>query len=103
MTDDLSNEAFELIDEMYNEVKKTTNDPDILKVLMKGANALNRGMSAPVAAAKTINGITMFIMIRKPYFGEIFSKDYNKLMLIARSEGYKWSPTAIGDLRNQFE
>ena len=70
---------------------------------MKAANALNKGMYPPIVAAKTVNGITVTILLEKPSLGDVFGKDYNRLTLIAREEGYKWGPTGVGDLRIQFE
>ncbi|WP_057879841.1 bacteriocin immunity protein [Companilactobacillus kimchiensis] len=103
MGKDYSNEVFSLIDEMYEDVKNKSNDPDILRVLLKAAKAFNKGMYPPIVAAKTVNGITIQILLKKPQLGDLFGKDYNRLTMIAREGGYKWGPTGIGDLRIQFE
>lgn len=97
-----NNEIFELIDEMYNDVKHKSNDPEILAILMKAAVALNKGWSEPVVATKTVNGISLIIMRKKLNLGETFGRDYNGLIAIIRASNYKWSSGDIGDIRVQF-
>jgi Enterocin A Immunity. len=103
MKEKLEDEVFSIVDEMYNDVKQNSNNQEILEVLMKAAKALNKGMSAKVAAVRTVNGITLVILTKRPNLGDEFNKNYNRLTAIATDKTFG-SPTAgIGDLRVQFE
>jgi len=102
MTDKVKDEVFQLIDSMYNNVKANSADPDILGVLMKAAVALNKDMPAQIVAAKTVNGINIFVLSGKKDLGADFSADYNRLIQLSRTAGYKWIANGVGDLRIQF-
>lgn len=103
MKDNIKNEVFQLIDSMYNSVKLNSDDSDILGVLMKAALALNKGMAPQVVAAKTVNGINLFVLgNKKMNFGTEFNANYNQLIKLSRAGSYKWTATGVGDLRIQF-
>ncbi|KRN98849.1 hypothetical protein IV57_GL000761 [Companilactobacillus kimchiensis] len=69
---------------------------------MKAALALNKGMAPQVVAAKTVNGINLFVLSKKIYFGDDFSADYTRLIGLSRAGSYKWIANGVGDLRIQF-
>lgn len=103
MTDNIKDEVFRLIDSMYNNVKVGSNDPDILDVLMKAALALNKGMAPQIVAAKTVNGINLFVLSNKKMnLSAEFNADYTQLIKLSRAGSYKWIATGVGDLRIQF-
>lgn len=103
MTDNIKDEVFWLIDSMYNNVKVGSNDPDILDVLMKAALALNKGMAPQIVAAKTVNGINLFVLSNKKMnLSAEFNADYTQLIKLSRAGSYKWIATGVGDLRIQF-
>ncbi len=103
MTDNIKDEVFQLIDSMYNNVKAGSNDPDILGVLMKAATALNKGMAPQVVAAKTVNGINLFVLGNKKMdLDDNFNSDYTQLIKLSRAGSYKWIANGVGDLRIQF-
>lgn len=103
MTDSIKNEVFQLIDSMYNNIKTSSNDPDILGVLMKAALALNKGIAPQIVAAKTVNGINLFVLSNKKMnLNANFNADYTQLIKLSRSGSYKWLANGVGDLRIQF-
>jgi len=102
MADKIKDEVFQLIDSMYNDVKSGSNDPDILGVLLKAATALNKNMPPQVVAAKTVNGINLFVLSKKMNLGADVSADYTRLIELSRAGSYKWIANGVGDLRIQF-
>lgn len=101
MADTVKDEVFQLVDSMYGIVKAGNNDPDILGILMKAATALNKNMAPQLVAPKTVNGINLFVLSKKIYFGDEFSADYTRLIELSRTGSYKWI-AGVGDLRIQF-
>lgn len=97
-------QVFELVDAMYNSIVEESDfDPEVIKVLMTAGKYLNEKKIPPqVIAAKTVNGIILANMSNKSKLDQINSDRLNQLLMLSRSEGYKWSSVGPTDLRVQF-
>lgn len=102
MKEDLTNDTFEIIDRMYNHLRTQKYDSEILNILIKAAQALQKNIPPQIVAVKTVNGITLISLSKKLTFDTETNDDINKLRPIARSGGYKWSGAGSQDLRSQF-
>lgn len=102
MTKDLKKDTFEIIDQTYNHLKKQNSNPELLTVFLKAGQALDNNMPPQVVAAKTINGITLYVLSHKDHYDQETSDNISKLKTIAREDGYKWNATGIGSLGVQF-
>ncbi|MDR4934614.1 hypothetical protein RF371_12585 [Companilactobacillus paralimentarius] len=63
---------------------------------------MKKKMPPQVIAAKTVNGIILANMSNKSKLDQINSDRLNQLLMLSRSEGYKWSSVGPTDLRVQF-
>ncbi|KRL29310.1 hypothetical protein FD33_GL001015 [Companilactobacillus paralimentarius DSM 13238 = JCM 10415] len=97
-------QVFELVDAMYNSIVEESDfDPEVIKVLMTAGKYLNEKKMPPqVIAAKTVNEIILANMSNKSKLDQINSDRLNQLLMLSRSEGYKWSSVGPTDLRVQF-
>jgi Enterocin A Immunity. len=102
MTKDLKNDVFEIIDQMYNHLKKQDTNPELLTILLKAGQALDNDMPPQIVAAKTINGITLYVLSHKDHYDQETGDNISKLKVISRKGGYKWTANGVGDLRIQF-
>lgn len=86
-------QVFELVNAMYNSLSEQADfDPDVIKTLMTAGKYLNEKKMPPqVIAAKTVDGIVLANMSNKSKLDQTNSDRLNQLLILSRSEGYKWS------------
>lgn len=102
MTEDLKKDVFTIIDQLYNHLKEKNSNPELLSILLKAGQALDKNMAPQIVAAKTINGITLYVLSHKDHYDQETGDNISKLKTIARKGGYKWTANGVGDLRIQF-
>ena len=104
MGESVHDQVFALVDAIYNDASQRKDaNPDIMKVLLTAGKYLNEGkVPAQIIAAKTVNGITLYSMRGKSNLGSENAERINKLIRLARSEGYKWTSSGVGTLGVQF-